>query len=132
LQQLQTQSSAELALMKKADDQCSGEHRTVVLGAGRAAEALRQADLDGDTVVIGRERHPPYGRPPVSKALRAGTAEAATAYFIERGIKLRLGCEVAYVDRGSTQRLNLDGGERLATSSSVSRRASRRSRNSAW
>jgi 3-phenylpropionate/trans-cinnamate dioxygenase ferredoxin reductase subunit len=99
------------------------KHRTIVLGAGhaggRAAEALRQADPERDIVVIGRERHPPYERPPVSKALLAGTAEAASAYldpidrYGERGIELRLGCEVECVDR-STQRLVLADGERVA------------------
>jgi NADPH-dependent 2,4-dienoyl-CoA reductase/sulfur reductase-like enzyme len=75
-----------------------GKHRTVVLGAshagGRAAQALRQLAPDRDIVLIGRERHPPYERPPVSKALLAGAADPATAclhpigWYLERAIKL--------------------------------------------
>jgi 3-phenylpropionate/trans-cinnamate dioxygenase ferredoxin reductase subunit len=69
--------------------------------------------------VIGRERHPPYERPPVSKALLAGTAEAATAYlhpaerYAELGIELRLGLTVEAIDRRA-QRLHLEGGGQLA------------------
>ena len=53
---------------------------TVVVGASlaglRAAEALRQHGHDGPLTVVGAERHLPYTRPPLSKALLAGDEEA--------------------------------------------------------
>ncbi|GAA4848950.1 FAD-dependent oxidoreductase [Pseudonocardia benzenivorans] len=46
--------------------------RIVLVGAGRAAAAaaatLRREGFDGDLVVVGDEPHPPYRRPPLSKA----------------------------------------------------------------
>ena len=43
----------------------------VVVGAGLAApkavEALRECGYDGQIVVYGKEHHPPYERPPLSK-----------------------------------------------------------------
>src|SRR5690348_7360189 len=98
-------------------------HRTVILGAGhaggRAALALSDADPDRDIVLVGREAHPPYERPPVSKDILAGKAEATTAYlkpadhYAERGVELRLGCEVVRIDRGK-QQLLFAHGDRIA------------------
>lgn len=55
--------------------------RVVVVGASlaglRAAEALRERGFDGELVVVGDEPHMPYDRPPLSKALLAGTAQPA-------------------------------------------------------
>src|SRR5258708_7579046 len=125
LQTLQMQADLlELALREEGRmTRAPEKHRTVVLGAGhaggRAAEALRQADPKRDIVVVGRERHPPYERPPVSKALLAGTAEPATAYlhpaerYVEGGMDLRRGQGVEGIDR-SAQRPDPAGGERLA------------------
>ena len=54
----------------------------VVVGAGlaglRAAEQLRAAGDTGPVVVVGREVHPPYNRPPLTKdALKNGVDAAA-------------------------------------------------------
>ena len=53
----------------------------VIAGAGhaggRAAEAVRQDGFKGRVVLIGDESHPPYERPPLSKAVLAGEADAA-------------------------------------------------------
>ena len=47
----------------------------MVVGASlaglRAAEAMRQAGFDGDITLVGREPHPPYNRPPLTKAALA-------------------------------------------------------------
>src|SRR3546814_17536880 len=49
----------------------------VIVGASlaglRAAEALRSRGFDGRVVLIGEERHAPYERPPLSKAVLHGT-----------------------------------------------------------
>ena len=48
----------------------------IVVGASQAglqvAESLRQEGYDGPLVMIGDEPHPPYQRPPLSKALLTG------------------------------------------------------------
>ena len=57
----------------------------VVVGAGlaglRAAEQLRAAGDTGPIVVVGREVHPPYNRPPLTKdALKNGVDATALQY----------------------------------------------------
>ena len=53
--------------------------RLVIVGASlaglRAAQAARGAGFEGDLIVVGEERHPPYTRPPLSKELLAGEHE---------------------------------------------------------
>ncbi|MGH3367288.1 MAG: NAD(P)/FAD-dependent oxidoreductase [Nocardioidaceae bacterium] len=54
--------------------------RIVVVGASvaglRATQALRAAGYDGELVVVGDEPHPPYDRPPLSKAFLLGKIDA--------------------------------------------------------
>jgi 3-phenylpropionate/trans-cinnamate dioxygenase ferredoxin reductase subunit len=56
--------------------------RVVVAGAGlagvRAAEALRAKGYDGTIVMVGAERHRPYDRPPLSKAVLFGDTDDTT------------------------------------------------------
>jgi len=87
--------------------------------AGRAVEAMRGAGFAGPIVVVGAERHPPYERPPLSKAVLIGDAEPETcaihppAYYRDNDIALRLGVRATAIDRGA-RRLALDDGETLA------------------
>lgn len=81
--------------------------RTIaVVGAGlaglRAAEQLRAAGWTEQIVVLGAETHPPYNRPPLTKAaLRDGVDPAALA-FRQRpstaDVEWRLGTTVTAVD----------------------------------
>ena len=52
-------------------EQRAAERRVVIVGAGAAgdgaAEALRKAGFDGPVVLVGRDRHPAYHRPYLSK-----------------------------------------------------------------
>ena len=52
--------------------------RAVVVGAAvggvRAAKGLRSAGWEGEIVLVGDVEHLPYDRPPLSKALLAGTS----------------------------------------------------------
>jgi 3-phenylpropionate/trans-cinnamate dioxygenase ferredoxin reductase subunit len=53
----------------------------IVVGASQAglqvAESLRADGYDGPLVMIGEETHPPYQRPPLSKAPTGETARTA-------------------------------------------------------
>ncbi|QKV97070.1 FAD-dependent oxidoreductase [Streptomyces sp. NA02950] len=66
----------------------------VVIGASLAgvstARALRGHGFDGEITVIGAEEHEPYDRPPLSKALLAGRAEAADLALVSADEDLRV------------------------------------------
>ncbi|VVD68336.1 Putidaredoxin reductase [Pandoraea terrae] len=93
---------------------------TVILGAGQAggetALALRQQGYAGRIVVVGAENHPPYRRPPLSKAFLAGQADAASLLirpadaYEKANIELRLGATAAGIDRAA-RTVTLENGE---------------------
>jgi 3-phenylpropionate/trans-cinnamate dioxygenase ferredoxin reductase component len=97
----------------------SARTRTIIVGAGhaggRAAEALRKADPAREIILFGRESHPPYERPPLSKAVLAGTAAPhdsylhPTGWYPENDIDLRLATGVAAIDRASREVMLEDG-----------------------
>jgi NADPH-dependent 2,4-dienoyl-CoA reductase/sulfur reductase-like enzyme len=84
----------------------------------RAAEALRREGFDGRVVLVGKEPHLPYDRPPLSKQVLAGESEPADLSlrrqpYDELELDLRLGRAATGLDvAGRT--LELDGGEQLA------------------
>lgn len=57
----------------------------VIIGAGQAgasaAQTLRENDYTGSITLIAGEPHYPYERPPLSKDVLQGSAEAASAYL---------------------------------------------------
>lgn len=63
-------------------------NQVVVVGAGlagvRTVEALRGRGFTGRITLIGQERHPPYDRPPLSKAVLAGDADTS---FVETDLE---------------------------------------------
>lgn len=75
--------------------------RVVIVGAGAAAygavSGLRQAGFGGEVVILGRERHPPYERPPLSKRYLRGEVERSSLFFPGQEAELRLGVEVAEI-----------------------------------
>lgn len=81
----------------------------VIIGAGQAglqiATSVRQKGYSGRVVLIGDEPHPPYQRPPLSKAFLKGTADATSLIFrpaeaLEaQGIELLLGQRALRIDR---------------------------------
>jgi anthranilate 1,2-dioxygenase ferredoxin reductase component len=97
--------------------------RFVIIGAGpagmRAAEVLRGQSADAEIVLVGDEPHPPYDRPPLSKAfITNGVAPASLhlkppSFYAEQKIELKLGHAAVAIDRGS-KRVALAGGEHLA------------------
>ncbi|WP_163511536.1 NAD(P)/FAD-dependent oxidoreductase [Fodinicola acaciae] len=89
------------------------------LAAAKAAEALREQQFGGPIVLIGDERHRPYERPPLSKDLLLGKAEADSVYvhdeswYGEHEVDLRLGTAVTAVDRDAHE-VRLDDGSTVA------------------
>ena len=88
------------------------------VGGVRTAQALRNAGHTGDLVLLGEEEHVPYDKPPLSKALLAGTSGVEDVGLLTReaadeaGIELRLGVTAEGLDPDAREVL-LAGGERL-------------------
>jgi NADPH-dependent 2,4-dienoyl-CoA reductase/sulfur reductase-like enzyme len=80
--------------------------------AAAAAEAIREADAKGEIILISSESHPPYARPPLSKALWKGESEDKIWKGTDKlGVDLRLGRTVIGLDpRGKTVTL-AEGGK---------------------
>lgn len=95
----------------------------VVVGASQAglqvAESLRGEGYDGPVTLIGDEPHPPYQRPPLSKALLTGeTTEdrlvlRGPELLAKRNIELITGVRVVAIDRAG-RRVQLSDGSALA------------------
>jgi NADPH-dependent 2,4-dienoyl-CoA reductase/sulfur reductase-like enzyme len=76
----------------------------VIIGAGMTGEAavrgIRGVDPTGTIALIGAERHAPYDRPPLSKALWKGEPEGGVwRPELPNGVSLRLGRKVTKLDR---------------------------------
>lgn len=95
---------------------------TVIVGAGQAgahaAVAMRAAGLAGPLLLLGAEPHPPYERPPLSKAMLTDEPPPEPGWFYppsryaELGITLRTGTVVTAIDLAAA-RLDLSDGTRL-------------------
>src|SRR5215467_5525255 len=83
-----------------------GVDRVVVVGAGLAGlhtvNALRTQGYGGELVMLGAEAHPPYDRPPLSKAVLLGEADSVPLPFdpTDRGVDLRLHVRATAVRSG--------------------------------
>lgn len=80
----------------------------VIIGGGQsggwAAKTLRDRGFSGQLTLVGEEMHPPYERPPLSKALLAGADPASTYLWPEqalrdRDIALILGVPATSIDK---------------------------------
>lgn len=87
----------------------STSHADVVIvgtghGGAQAAIALRQQGYDGTILMIGRDRSPPYERPPLSKEYLAGDKGferimiRPESFWADKQIGLRLGAAVRAID----------------------------------
>jgi NADPH-dependent 2,4-dienoyl-CoA reductase/sulfur reductase-like enzyme len=77
--------------------------RYLIVGGGLTADAackgIRGLDPDGSIVLVGEESHPPYARPPLSKALWKGDEESTIWRGTdELGVELRLGRRIVALD----------------------------------
>lgn len=96
--------------------------RVVIVGAGHAggqiAAALRIAGYAGEIALLGEEIHPPYQRPPLSKAYLVGKVDVAQVllrpaeYYVKHAIALKLGARAVAIDRAE-HCVALTTGERL-------------------
>jgi 3-phenylpropionate/trans-cinnamate dioxygenase ferredoxin reductase subunit len=86
-------------------------HDIVIVGAGLAAahavETLRGGGFDGSITLVGREPHPPYERPPLTKSFLTGAKpiEAvfphAPGWYADQGIRLLTGTRAVAIDRAA-------------------------------
>jgi NADPH-dependent 2,4-dienoyl-CoA reductase/sulfur reductase-like enzyme len=88
----------------------------LIVGAGLTADsackAIREHDPDGTVLVLGEEPHPPYLRPPLSKALWRGEPEDSIWCGTETlGVELRLGRRAVALDLAA-RTVTDDRGER--------------------
>jgi 3-phenylpropionate/trans-cinnamate dioxygenase ferredoxin reductase subunit len=93
--------------------------RVVIVGAGQAgcwaAKTLRQYDFDGEVVLLGNEPHPPYDRPPLSKAVLLGDAEPQSTWYLSPDelagldIDFRPNANVTRIDRDAKAVETSDG-----------------------
>src|SRR5690242_5266962 len=79
------------------------EFRYLIVGGGMTADAacrgIRDLDADGSICLVGEEPHPPYARPPLSKALWQGKEEATVwRGTADLGVELVLGRRIAELD----------------------------------
>jgi 3-phenylpropionate/trans-cinnamate dioxygenase ferredoxin reductase subunit len=94
----------------------------VIVGAGMtaasAAEALRQAEFDGRILIVGREPHLPYERPPLSKEYLRGEQGVddlpvrGEDWYEEQEVEVRIGTEVTALDPDGPS-VELADGERI-------------------
>ena len=88
------------------------------LAAGMVAQEYRGADGDGSVLLIGREAHPPYHRPPLTKGFLRGEEPVEDTYvhsldeWRELDVELRLSTEVAGIDPAA-HTVELVDGERI-------------------
>lgn len=87
----------------------------VVIGAGQAgswaARTLRDEGFTGRIVLIGDEAHPPYERPPLSKAVLSGEATPESVHLLSAETMATLSIEWL----GSTRVARLDRAAKLIT-----------------
>ena len=98
-----------------------GGRTFVIVGGGQAgasaAHALRREGFDGKVVILGEEPHPPYERPPLSKAFLRGEAEVADlpvvppAWYSGADVELRGGVRVTGLDAAGRLLRLQDGGQ---------------------
>jgi NADPH-dependent 2,4-dienoyl-CoA reductase/sulfur reductase-like enzyme len=95
------------------------DERIVVVGAGltglRAAERLREMKFDGEIIILGDERLPPYHRPALSKQLLMGTlrpSDLTLPAYEDINAKWRFGTPVRQLVPRE-RKLQLPGGEEL-------------------
>ncbi len=94
-----------------AEPRLDATARVVIVGASlaglRAAERLRHLGFRGSLILIGDEPHEPYDRPPLSKQVALGMAQAERTRLPRLAdlgdVEWRLGVAAAGLDRGDAR-----------------------------
>jgi len=96
--------------------------QVVIIGGGQAAASaartLREQGFEGGVTILSEEAYYPYERPPLSKAVLQGTADANSTCLLgedvvrSHNITVRLGQRAEAIER-DTQMVRLSSGERL-------------------
>ena len=94
------------------------EYRYLIIGGGMTAAAalkgIREVDATGSIGLLTADTHPPYARPPLSKALWKGqTTIEKIMSKIPTGVDLHLGCTAQKLDVTAKQ-VTDSGGETYA------------------
>lgn len=94
-------------------------HTITIVGGSvagiRSAEALRAAGYDGRLVLVGDDVHPPYDRPPLSKAFLDGSLDVDGIGLLdaddeaELALEMRLGATAARLDPAGGRVVLADG-----------------------
>lgn len=94
-------------------------NKIVIIGAGHAgglaAALLRQYGYAGELLLVGEEDHPPYQRPPLSKAWLKGEADATSlllrpeGFYRDQQITLRTGAAATAIDAAARTVTFADG-----------------------
>ena len=97
----------------------SSENTVLILGAGQAggqcAASLRRFGYEGRIILAGDETHPPYQRPPLSKAYLSGEIDTDRLWlqtpetWTDQKVELRTNMETVSIDRQQKQVRFSDG-----------------------
>ncbi len=92
------------------------QYRYLIVGGGMAADAaargIRERDASGSIGLVSAEAHPPYARPPLSKALWKGEPVASVWRGTEAlGVTLHLGRSVVRLEPASHRATDAEGEE---------------------
>src|SRR5947207_14276713 len=82
----------------------------LLVGAGVAsvwaAMNIRERDKDGRVIIVGKEKHPPYDKPPLTKQMQIKDGYAVDDayskfdnFYPDNNIELRLGVRATAIDR---------------------------------
>ena len=88
--------------------------RYLIVGGGLTGDAacrgIRDVDTDGAITLVGEEKHAPYARPPLSKALWKGDSENVIwRETAELGVDLQLGLRIVALDLARHEALDDEG-----------------------
>jgi NADPH-dependent 2,4-dienoyl-CoA reductase/sulfur reductase-like enzyme len=91
-------------------------HRYLIVGGGMTADSacrgIRDHDGEGSIGLVSAESHPPYSRPPLSKALWQGKDEGTIWRGTEGlGVELILGCKITGLDLDARRAVDERGEE---------------------
>lgn len=105
--------------MRKEDAMKQNKFKYVIVGGGLAGDSaitgIREIDKEGTILLVGKENHLPYDRPPLSKKLWFGKKKIEDIYlhdekfYIDNGVELRLGCEILKLKPDIKQLLDSHG-----------------------